>query len=60
MRLEERYTRTEYGYLELQMTIDDPGVFEKPWVRSLHLDLVPQEDLIEFVCENNKWIDGHD
>jgi hypothetical protein len=60
MRLEERYTRTEYGYMELQMTIDDPGVFERPWVRSLHLDLVPQEELIEFVCENNKWIDGND
>ncbi len=57
MRLEERYTRTEFGYMELRMTIDDPGVFKKPWVRNLHLDLVPQEELIEFVCENNKWLD---
>jgi hypothetical protein len=56
MRLEERYTRDSYGYMDLRMAIHDPGVFESPWVRQLHLDLVPQEDLIEFVCENNKWI----
>jgi hypothetical protein len=58
MRLEERYTRTELGYMDLRMTIYDPGVFTRPWTRNLHLDLVPQEDLIEFVCENNKWLEN--
>ena len=56
MHLEERYTRVSYGYMELRLTIDDPAVFVKPWVKNLHLDLVPQEELIEFVCENNRWI----
>jgi hypothetical protein len=55
MRLEERYTRTDYGHLDVRLTMTDPGVFTKPWVQQLRFDLAPQEELIEFVCENNKW-----
>jgi len=55
MHMEERYTRTEYGRMELQVTFDDPEVFVKPLVQNLQFDLAPQEELIEYVCENNKW-----
>jgi hypothetical protein len=55
MHMEERYTRTEYGEMELQVIFDDPGVFVKPLIQNLQFSLAPQEELIEFVCENNKW-----
>ena len=55
MRLEERFTRSAYGRIDVQVMIDDPGVFEEPWVRGMRLDLAPQEELFEYVCENNKW-----
>jgi len=55
MRMEERYTRSAYGYMDVKLTITDPGVFTKPLVRQMRFDLAPQEELIEFVCENNKW-----
>jgi len=55
MRMEERYTRTEYGQMELQVTFDDPEVFAKPLVQNIQFALAPQEELIEYVCENNKW-----
>ncbi len=55
MHMEERYTRTEYGQMELQVIFDDPGVFVKPLIQNLQFSLAPQEELIEFVCENNKW-----
>lgn len=55
MRLEERFTRTAYGQIDVVVTIDDPGVFREPWVRRVRLDLAPQEELFEYVCENNKW-----
>jgi hypothetical protein len=55
MHMEERYTRTEYGQMELQVTFDDPEVFAEPLVRNFQFDLAPQEELIEYVCENNKW-----
>ncbi len=55
MRLEERYTRVEYGRMDVRVTIDDPGVFEEPLVRNFRFDFAPQEKLIEYMCENNKW-----
>jgi len=55
MRLEERLTRTEYGTINVVLTIDDPGVYEQPWVRRMRFDLAPQEELFEYVCETNKW-----
>ena len=51
----ERYTRTDYGRLEVEYTIEDSKVFDSPWVMNMVFDLAPQEELIEFVCENNKW-----
>jgi hypothetical protein len=55
LRIEERYTRTSYGRMDVRVTIEDPGVFTAPVVRNMQWDLAPQEELIEFVCENNKW-----
>ncbi len=55
LRLEERYRCVDYGHLEVRLTFDDPGVFEEPWVHNRIWDLAPQEELIEYVCENNKW-----
>ena len=55
MHLEERYTRSEYGYMDVRVTIEDPGVFIEPWVLNMRHDFAPQEELIEYVCENNKW-----
>ena len=53
--MEERYTRTEYGHMEVRATYDDPEVFVTPRVSNFPFDLAPQEELIEYVCENNKW-----
>jgi len=54
-RTVERYKRTDYGRLELTTTFEDSEVFNKPWIENTVLDLAPQEELIEYVCENNKW-----
>ena len=55
LHLIERYKRTEYGRIDLEVTIEDPTVFKAPWIRNLPLELAPQEELIEYVCENDKW-----
>jgi hypothetical protein len=41
--------------MEVDVTIEDPKVFRKPWTQSMVFDLAPQEEIIEYVCENNKW-----
>lgn len=54
LRMTERYRRADFGHLEIRVTFEDAGAFAKPWNMNLTWDLAPQEELIEFVCENNK------
>jgi hypothetical protein len=54
LHMTERYRRPDFGHLEIQVTFEDPGTFAKPYRGTLKLALAPQEELIEFVCENNK------
>jgi len=51
----ERFRRTSATTLEYEATIDDPNVFEKPWVVHRNFPLRPDlEKVGEFVCENNR------
>jgi hypothetical protein len=52
----ERYKRTTYGDMELDLTIEDPNVYVEPWVQQIPVYLTPGEELLEFVCENDKWV----
>jgi len=52
----ERYRRTRYGDMELELTIEDPAVYSESWVRQMPMYLAPNENLFEFVCENEKWL----
>ncbi len=50
----ERYKRVAAG-LQYDVTVDDPNVFQKPWVFPMRvLPAHPDEERVdEFVCENN-------
>jgi hypothetical protein len=51
----ERFHRTGMGTMELEVTVDDPGAYQKPWRLRRLLKLAPEEELLEYVCnENNK------
>jgi hypothetical protein len=54
MHLTERFHRVDFGHIDLQMTIDDPKAYTKPW--TVHLPMVanPDTDLIEYVCDENE------
>ncbi len=54
-RIIERYTRRNFGHIDLEVTIDDPKTYSRPWTVALAgLDLLPDEELIEAICENEK------
>ena len=54
----ERFRRVNYGTLEIEVTVNDPKTFTKPWTIKLNQRLMPDTDLIEFVCsENNKSLE---
>ena len=54
LRLTERLHRINFGTLEIQVTVDDAKTFARPFTFTLQQRLMPDTELIEFVCgENN-------
>jgi hypothetical protein len=53
-KVTERYHRRDFGHMELQLIIEDPNAYAKPWGVNLVLTLFADEDLIEDMCENEK------
>ena len=54
LRTTERFHRPDFGHLNLQLTFDDPRNYAKPWSVSLAFDLMPDTELIEHICENER------
>lgn len=55
MHVTERWTRRDFGHITLQTTVDDPGAYEEPWTVTYDLVLMPDTELLEYLCtENNK------
>jgi hypothetical protein len=54
MHVIERFQRVDFGHMDVQVTIDDPKTYTKPWVMPVtRYTLLPDADLLEFVCEKN-------
>jgi hypothetical protein len=54
LRLTERFHRTSVGHIDLDVTLDDPKAYTRPWTLHIDLDLMPDSELIEYVCENER------
>ena len=54
MKLTERFKRRDYGHIDLQITIDDPKAYTKPWTVNLEFNATPDSELIEYVCDENE------
>ena len=53
-KLTDRYRRRDFGHMDIELTIDDPKAYTKPWKAQLHPELVPDTELIEMVCMENE------
>jgi hypothetical protein len=53
MHLIETFHRIDYGNMEMDVTIDDPGVFTKPWNFHRTTTLEPNFEMTEYVCNEN-------
>jgi hypothetical protein len=54
LRVTERFHRRDAGHLDVQVTFDDPKAYTRPWTLPMEFALVPDGDLIEYVCENER------
>jgi hypothetical protein len=54
-KITERFRRLSYGVLKIDVTIDDPRAYTKPFSVRVNQRIMPEGELIEFICnENNK------
>jgi hypothetical protein len=55
LHITERYHRQNFGNLDLDVAIDDPGAYPMPWkAATIHFKLLPDTELLEHLCENNR------
>jgi hypothetical protein len=50
----ERFHRPDFGHLDIEVTIDDPKAYTKPWTVTVHQRIMVDTELIEFVCQENE------
>jgi len=55
----ERFRRPNFGTLEIDITIDDPKAFTKPFTVRVNQRLTVDTDLIEFICNENERSSKH-
>jgi hypothetical protein len=56
LHVTERFRRKDFGHMDVQITVDDSKAYTKPWTMILPLTLQADDELIEYICnENNKY-----
>src|ERR1700689_1522393 len=50
----EQIRRPDFGHLEIQVTVDDPKAYTKPWTVTLRQRIVVDTELIDEVCLENE------
>jgi hypothetical protein len=50
----ERFHRRDFGHMDLEITIDDPKAYTKPWATTIRFEFFPDMELMESVCENER------
>ena len=50
----ERFRRRDFGHMTMRITIDDPKSYTKAWDATLHYHLLPDTELIEYICDDEQ------
>ena len=56
LHVTERFRRRDFGHMDFEMTIDDPKAFTRPFSFKMDKVLLPDTDLLESVCENDRSV----
>jgi hypothetical protein len=54
LHLTERFHRTNVGHLDVELTIDDPKAYTKSWTVTIPMELMPDTEILEYVCGENE------
>jgi hypothetical protein len=53
-KVTERFRRVNQGNLEIDVTVDDPRAYTRPWSVTIKQRLMPDSELMEFICAENE------
>jgi hypothetical protein len=53
-KVTERFRRPDFGTLEIDITINDPKAYTKPWSIKVNQTIALDTDMLEFVCQENE------
>jgi hypothetical protein len=59
LRLTERFHRLNFGRMDVELTIDDPQTYTRPFTVHLKQRLLPDTDLLESYCSENEKDAAH-
>ena len=51
----ERYTRTDMGNMTIDVTIDDPGAYTKPFTTTGRARMMVGTELLEYICQEDNF-----
>jgi hypothetical protein len=50
----ERFRRVSFGKLEVEITVDDPKAYTRPWTGILRQTIILDTDLLDYICLENE------
>ena len=53
-RITERFHRPDFGHLDVEITVDDPKAYTRPFTVTLHQVIKLDTDLLDYVCSENE------
>ena len=56
LRTTERYRRTDFGHMQVEVTYTDPKAYAKPWGFTEKMALAADTEMLEAICE---WSSDH-
>ena len=54
MRVTESYRRRDFGHMDLEVNIDDPVYYTRPFGFKVQLNLIADGDVFEYICAENE------
>lgn len=59
LKITERFRRTSFGRMDVQVTFEDPKAYNRPWTISYEASLAADTDMLESVCAENEQDRSH-
>jgi hypothetical protein len=53
-KVTEKFRRVNYGHLQVEVTVDDPKAYTKPWSVTLNQIAMPDTELLDYFCLDNE------